>query len=125
MHWFNSTNGFINIIFLTMGFFSNTKAAIDLIHAADAINDCFKNRLLPYLNKYNLGQTYNSQDYPYIRAGVEFIEKKVIYMRLRLQDLPADKWMYTMVRAVDGHSTPVLGYIMAMLDLCKELRKGF
>ena len=107
-----------------MGFFSNTRAAIDLANAADAINDCFMNGLLPYLSKYNDGQVFSSQDRPYIRAGVEFIEQKVQYMQSRMQDLSPDKWMYTMVRTSDGHSTAVPGYIMAMQELCREIRKS-
>lgn len=107
-----------------MGFFSNTRAAVDLANAADAINDCFVSGMLPYLNKYEPGQKYSIQDRGYIRAGVDFIEGKIAYMQNRLQDLDADKWMYTMVRAVDGHSTAVPGYIAAMKQLCAEARRG-
>ena len=107
-----------------MGFFSNTRAALDLANAADAINDCFLHGLMPYLNKYNPGQQYSAQDRPYIRAGVDFIEKKVQYMQSRMQDLSPDKWMYTMVRTSDGHSTAVPGYIMAMQELCREVKRG-
>ncbi len=107
-----------------MGFFSNTRAALDLANAADEINNCFLSGLIPYLDKYAPGQSYSIQDRGYIRAGVEFIESKIVFMQNRLQDLDSSKWMYTMVRTADGHSTAVPGYIAAMKQLCMEVRKG-
>lgn len=104
-----------------MGFFSDTRAALDLMNAADAINDCIRGTI-PYLNKYDIGQTFRAEDRPYIRAGVEFIEKKVAFMQERMQDLPAHKWMATMVRTLDGHTTAVPGYVMAMHQMCAELK---
>lgn len=105
-----------------MGFFSDTRAALDLMNAADAINACIKSTL-PYLNKYDIGQTFRSEDRPYIQAGIDFIANKVTYMQNRMQDLPTHKWMSTMVRTIDGHSTAAPGYIMAMHQMCVELKE--
>ena len=104
-----------------MGFFSDTRAALDLMNAADAINDCIRGTM-PYLSKYDMGQTFRAEDRPYIRAGVEFIEDKVAYMQKRMHDLPSHKWMTTMVRTMDGHTTAVPGYVMAMHQMCVELK---
>ena len=48
-----------------MGFFSDTRAALDLMNAADAINDCIRGTI-PYLNKYDIGQTFRAEDRPII-----------------------------------------------------------
>ncbi len=104
-----------------MGFFSDTRAALDLMNAADAINDCLKGTM-PYLSKYDLGDTFRTEDRPYIRAGVEFVEGKVAYMQSRMQNLPPHKLMTTMVRTMDGHRTAAPGYVMAMHQMCKELK---
>lgn len=108
-----------------MGFFSNTKAAIDLTNAADAINDCIINGLMPYLTKYESGDQCSMSDRARIRACVDFISSKVQYMQGRLKDLSADKWMQTVVRTVDGKPTAVPGYIAAMNLLCQEIKKDF
>lgn len=108
-----------------MGFFSDIRVAIDLANAADAINDCFLRGMMPYLNKYSPGQSYSPQDSAYLRTGVEFIERKIDFMHERMNDLPANKWMTTMVKCADGHATAVPGYVMAMKDLCREVRRGF
>lgn len=105
-----------------MGFFSDTKAAIDLANTADAINDCLR-ATMPYVSKYDIGQPFRGSDWSYIKACVDFVEPKVQYMQQRLQDLPSYKWMTTMVRTMDGHSTGAPGYIMAMSQMCAELKQ--
>ena len=106
-----------------MGFFSNLSASYDLANAADAINDCLVNGLLPYVSKYVPGQKFSRQDSPYIKASVTFIEQKVQYMQERMQGLSFEKRMTTMVRCSDGHMTAVPGYVMAMKELCMKVRK--
>jgi hypothetical protein len=103
-----------------MGFFSDTRAALDLMNAADAINDCLR-ATMPYLSKYDLGQPFRGTDWSYIKACVDFVGPKVQYMQSRIQDLPVHKRMTTMVRTMDGHTTGAPGYIMAMSQMCSEL----
>lgn len=107
-----------------MGFFSNLSAAWDLQKAAEEINNCFLNGLMPYLKKYGVGEKYSKQDSSYIIAGLKFIEDKLQYMLQRYQVLPADKQTCTMVRCADGHNTGVFGYIMSMIEFCQEIRRG-
>ena len=105
-----------------MGFFSDTRVALDLINTADAINACLR-ATEPYLGKYDFGEPFRGSDCSYIRACVDFIEPKAQYMQQRLHDLPASKWMTTMVPTVDGRRTAAPGFIMGMQHMCYELRE--
>ena len=106
-----------------MGLFSaikDTRIACDLQETAREINSAGK-AIISIVEKYGNSQP-SEYDKTQILGYIQSIERKALYMQNRINDLEPEHLFQTMVPCMDGHLTAVPGYVMAMLEMARQMR---